>query len=147
MLLRSWMVVFGGSIVVAKPKLHLFDGSCSKAFLYSWSRLHPAVVEARALRLSVDLQHVGRKVCQGIAGARKLITDGTHFVAIIASNKFLLCCSTLEDESDLDADATIALLDDILDTYAIDATQLCFYICDHAAVNVTIAKKNSSPDD
>ncbi|POM78887.1 Hypothetical protein PHPALM_3533 [Phytophthora palmivora] len=70
--------------------------------------------------------------------------DGIHFVAIIAvtpGNKFLLCCSTLEDESDMGADATIELLDDILDTYAIDPTQLCFYVCGHAAVNVAIAKK------
>ncbi|ETP34084.1 hypothetical protein F442_17527 [Phytophthora nicotianae P10297] len=45
--------------------------------------------------------------------------DGTHFVAIIAitsTDKFLLCFSTLPDESDMSADATIDLFDYVLDT-------------------------------
>ncbi|ETI36147.1 hypothetical protein F443_17671 [Phytophthora nicotianae P1569] len=75
--------------------------------------------------------------------------DGTHFVAIIAitsTDKFLLCFSTLPDESDTNADATIDLFDYVLDTYGIDAaTQLCFYVCDHASVNVAIARKTSVP--
>ncbi|GMF11141.1 unnamed protein product [Phytophthora lilii] len=75
--------------------------------------------------------------------------DGTHFVAIIAitpSDKFLLCFSTLSNESDMSADATIDLFDYVLDTYGIDAaTQLCFYVCDHASVNVAIARKTSVP--
>ncbi|ETK76374.1 hypothetical protein L915_17208 [Phytophthora nicotianae] len=75
--------------------------------------------------------------------------DGTHFVAIIAitsTDKFLLCFSTLPDESDMSADATIDLFDYVLDTYGIDAaTQLCFYVCDHASVNVAIARKTSVP--
>lgn len=33
----------------------------------------------------------------------------------------------------------IELLDYLLDTYAIDASQLCFYVCDHASVNVAFA--------
>ncbi|KAE9005350.1 hypothetical protein PR002_g16787 [Phytophthora rubi] len=55
--------------------------------------------------------------------------DGTHFVAIIAVTskvKFLLCFSTLDDEADVGADSIIQLMDDVLDTYGIDAAQLCF---------------------
>ncbi|KAG6970736.1 hypothetical protein JG687_00002448 [Phytophthora cactorum] len=47
----------------------------------------------------------------------------THFIVIIAwtpKDKFLLCFSTLEDESDMRSDSIIDLLDDVLDTYAID---------------------------
>ncbi|ETI41492.1 hypothetical protein F443_13265 [Phytophthora nicotianae P1569] len=73
--------------------------------------------------------------------------DGTPFVAIIAitsTDKFLLCFSTLPDESDMSADATIDLFDYVLDTYGIDAaTQMCFYVCYHASVNVAIARKTS----
>ncbi|ETN20254.1 hypothetical protein PPTG_03293 [Phytophthora nicotianae INRA-310] len=73
--------------------------------------------------------------------------DGTPFVAIIAitsTDKFLLCFSTLPDESDTNADATIDLFDYVLDTYGIDAaTQMCFYVCYHASVNVAIARKTS----
>ncbi|ETM41456.1 hypothetical protein L914_12767, partial [Phytophthora nicotianae] len=75
--------------------------------------------------------------------------DGTPFVAIIAitsTDKFLLCFSTLPDESDTNADATIDLFDYVLDTYGIDAaTQMCFYVCYHASVNVAIARKTSVP--
>ncbi|ETI34444.1 hypothetical protein F443_19097 [Phytophthora nicotianae P1569] len=39
------------------------------------------------------------------------------------------------------SDAIIELLDVVLDTYEIHASQLCFYVCDHASVNVAIAHK------
>ncbi|KAG1697248.1 hypothetical protein DVH05_016536 [Phytophthora capsici] len=55
--------------------------------------------------------------------------DGTHFVAIIGVtevDKYLLCFSTLTDESDMGSDAIIELLDDVLDTYEIHASQLCY---------------------
>ncbi|KAE9036222.1 hypothetical protein PR001_g8930 [Phytophthora rubi] len=63
--------------------------------------------------------------------------DGTHFVAIIAVTskvKFLLCFSTLDDEADVGADSIIQLMDDVLDTYGIDAAQLCFmeFLVPHA---------------
>ncbi|RLN88695.1 hypothetical protein BBJ28_00021462 [Nothophytophthora sp. Chile5] len=75
--------------------------------------------------------------------------DGTHFVAIIAitaSEKYLLSFSTLSDESDMSSAAIIELFDFILDTYGVDtARQLCFYVCDHASVNVAIARKTQVP--
>ncbi|KAG3079317.1 hypothetical protein PC122_g12253 [Phytophthora cactorum] len=46
----------------------------------------------------------------------------------------------------MSADATIEIFDYVLDTYGIDAaTQLCFLVCDHASVNVAIARKTSVP--
>ncbi|GLE06407.1 hypothetical protein PINS_up015654 [Pythium insidiosum] len=73
---------------------------------------------------------------------------GTHFVAAIAKKniaKFLLSFSTLEDEADMGADSMIQLLDDMLDTYGIEAKQLGFMVSDHASVNVATAKKTSVP--
>ncbi|ETI49252.1 hypothetical protein F443_06848 [Phytophthora nicotianae P1569] len=43
------------------------------------------------------------------------------------------------------ADATIDLLDDLLDMYAIEASQLCFLVGDNASVNVSIGKKVNVP--
>ncbi|OWY96458.1 LOW QUALITY PROTEIN: hypothetical protein PHMEG_00033269 [Phytophthora megakarya] len=63
--------------------------------------------------------------------------DGTHFVEVIAfteTETFLLCLSVLSDEPDMSSDAIIELLDVVLDTYEIDITQLCFFVCDHASV-------------
>ncbi|ETM39531.1 hypothetical protein L914_14326, partial [Phytophthora nicotianae] len=74
--------------------------------------------------------------------------DGTHFVAVIGVteiDKYLLCFSTLTDKSDMGSDAIIELLDDVLDTYEIHASQLCFYVCDHASVHVAIANKTLVP--
>ncbi|ETP42338.1 hypothetical protein F442_10750 [Phytophthora nicotianae P10297] len=70
--------------------------------------------------------------------------EGTHFVAVIGvtgADKYLLCFSTLTGESDMGSDVIIELLDDVLDTYEIHASQLCFYVIDHASVNVAIANK------
>ncbi|DAZ95325.1 TPA: hypothetical protein N0F65_002432 [Lagenidium giganteum] len=35
------------------------------------------------------------------------------------------------------SDSMIDLLDSVLDAYGIDATNLCFFVCDHASVNVS----------
>lgn len=45
----------------------------------------------------------------------------------------------------MSADAIIELVDDLPDTYGIDAHQLCFYVWDNASVNVSIAKKTKVP--
>ncbi|KAE9222005.1 hypothetical protein PF002_g15411 [Phytophthora fragariae] len=46
----------------------------------------------------------------------------------------------------MSSDAIIELFDYILDVYGIEvATHLCFYVCDHASVNVAIAKKTCIP--
>ncbi|OWZ09166.1 hypothetical protein PHMEG_00018172 [Phytophthora megakarya] len=37
------------------------------------------------------------------------------------------------------------LLDDVLDTYVIDPFQLCFFVCDHASVDVTLVRKARVP--
>ncbi|ETP14269.1 hypothetical protein F441_10780 [Phytophthora nicotianae CJ01A1] len=74
--------------------------------------------------------------------------DGTHFVAgigVTETDKYLLCFSTLTDESDMGSDAIIELLDDVLDTYEIHASQLCFYVCDHPSINVALANKTLVP--
>ncbi|ETL77627.1 hypothetical protein L917_21431, partial [Phytophthora nicotianae] len=74
--------------------------------------------------------------------------EGMHFVAVIGvtgADKYLLCFSTLTGESDMGSDVIIELLDDVLDTYEIHASQLCFYVIDHASVNVAIANKTLVP--
>ncbi|KAE9329242.1 hypothetical protein PF008_g15985 [Phytophthora fragariae] len=58
--------------------------------------------------------------------------DGTHFVAVASKVMFLLCFSSLEDEADTGADSIIQLMDDVLDTYGVDAAQLRFRVCDRA---------------
>ncbi|RAW21327.1 hypothetical protein PC110_g22231 [Phytophthora cactorum] len=45
----------------------------------------------------------------------------------------------------MSSDAIIDLLDEVLDIYGIEAAQLCFYVCDHASVNVVIARKTQVP--
>ncbi|OWZ06336.1 hypothetical protein PHMEG_00021418 [Phytophthora megakarya] len=75
--------------------------------------------------------------------------DGTHFIAIIAwtpEDKFLLCFTTLEDESDMSSNSIIDLLDDVLDTFAIDASQLCFFVCDHAPMQATLREHSDVLD-
>ncbi|DBA05393.1 TPA: hypothetical protein N0F65_007555 [Lagenidium giganteum] len=38
------------------------------------------------------------------------------------------------------------LLDhDVMDVYCLDASQLCFYVCDHASVNKSLAEKTTVP--
>ncbi|DAZ98949.1 TPA: hypothetical protein N0F65_001388 [Lagenidium giganteum] len=46
------------------------------------------------------------------------------------SLKYLLGFSTLQDESNMSADAMIDLLDDLLDLYTLSASQLCFLVPD-----------------
>ncbi|KAG6947921.1 hypothetical protein JG687_00015789, partial [Phytophthora cactorum] len=105
----------------------------------------------RSLRLCLLVQPSIKKNLEGkkIGFAVDAWTeDGAHFVAIIAitpTDKFLLALSTLLNESDMSADATIEIFDYVLDTYGIDAaTQLCFLVCDHASVNVAIARNLES---
>ena len=43
------------------------------------------------------------------------------------------------------SDSIIQLLDDVLDTYSLDATQIIFVVCDHASVNIAIARKTGVP--
>ncbi|KAG3065378.1 hypothetical protein PI125_g23997 [Phytophthora idaei] len=74
--------------------------------------------------------------------------DGTHFVAIIGITKLgkiLLRFTTLPNEANMSADAIIEVLGDVFDMYGIEAAQLCFYVCDHASVNVAIARKTQVP--
>ncbi|DBA00245.1 TPA: hypothetical protein N0F65_007889, partial [Lagenidium giganteum] len=49
------------------------------------------------------------------------------------------------DESDTSADTFIELLDYALDTYALEATQLCFYVSDHASVNASVSFRTRVP--
>lgn len=50
----------------------------------------------------------------------------THFIAVFAVSLEHKSLSTLANEVDMIADAIIELLDEQLDTYSIDAHQLCF---------------------
>ncbi|KAE9341381.1 hypothetical protein PF008_g10647 [Phytophthora fragariae] len=125
-----------------KPKTRKYSNLkpiCAKT-LKKYMLALEEVVQAR-IKAQLSGKHIGFLV-------DAWTEDGTHFVAIIAvtSNvKFLLCFSTLEDESDMGADSIIQLMDDVLDTYGIDAAQLCFMVCDHASVNGAIARKARVP--
>ena len=81
--------------------------------------------------------------------------DGTHFVGVIAvtpprvpidaRDSFLLAFRTREDEGDMGTDSIISLLDDVLDDYDIALGQLCFFVCDHASVNVSLSRRTRVP--
>ncbi|DAZ97014.1 TPA: hypothetical protein N0F65_011929 [Lagenidium giganteum] len=73
---------------------------------------------------------------------------GMHVVGVIAVTAVsptMLCCSTLANGDDMGSDSMIDLLDSVLDAYGIDATNLCFFVCDHASVIVAVAKKTGVP--
>lgn len=60
-----------------------------------------------------------------------------------ACEQYVLCMTPLEDEGNQSSDSVIALLVCLLNTYELDAAQLACFVCDHAVVNVAIARRTS----
>ncbi|KAG6968510.1 hypothetical protein JG688_00005775 [Phytophthora aleatoria] len=102
---------------------------CEKARTRKYRHIKPVSVKSLKKHMHgaeelvqdrINSQLQGQKVGFGIDA---WTGDGTHFIVVIAwtpKDKFLFCFSTLEDESDMRSDSIIDLLDDVLDTYAID---------------------------
>ncbi|KAG3138092.1 hypothetical protein JG687_00018035 [Phytophthora cactorum] len=129
-------------------------GMCEKVKTRKFTRL--SAVSVKTLKktmfsLEVVVQASIKKKLSGkkVGFAIDAWTDGgTHFVAIIGITKLgkiLLRFATLPNEADMSADAIIKVIDDVFDIYRIEAAQLCFFICDHASVNVAIARKTHVP--
>ncbi|KAG2760231.1 hypothetical protein PC116_g27310 [Phytophthora cactorum] len=129
-------------------------GMCEKVKTRKFTRL--SAVSVKTLKktmfsLEVVVQASIKKKLSGkkVGFAIDAWTDGgTHFVAIIGTTKLgkiLLRFATLPNEADMSADAIIKVIDNVFDIYRIEAAQLCFFICDHASVNVAIARKTHVP--
>lgn len=127
---------------------------CEKVKTRKYTHLKPISTKTLRKHMFALEELVQARVKKQFAGKQLgLLIDawteqGTHFLAVIAvsaTDKTLLCFSTLENEANMSADSIIELLDDLLDNYEINAWQLCFYVCDNASVSVAVAKKTKVP--
>ncbi|OWZ09182.1 LOW QUALITY PROTEIN: hypothetical protein PHMEG_00018157 [Phytophthora megakarya] len=117
---------------------------CEKNKTRKYTSLKPVSVKSLKKHMNGVEKLVQDRIKSQLSGKQ----DGKHFIDIIAwtpEDKFLLCFTTLEDESDMRSISIIDLLDDVSDTYAIDASQFCFFVCDHASVKVAVARKARVP--
>ncbi|KAF1772457.1 hypothetical protein GQ600_1842 [Phytophthora cactorum] len=123
-------------------------GMCEKVKTRKFTRL--SAVSVKTLKKTIRRTSVHQEEAvwkEGWVCYRRMDRCGTHFVAIIGITKLgkiLLRFATLPNEADMSADAIIKVIDDVFDIYRIEAAQLCFFICDHASVNVAIARKTHS---